>query len=128
MSSASEKDGGWSPGTAMRSCIERAGRLLAPGSQEWLNFLPPDRFPRFFSHGRGPFLFDVDGRRYTDLYCASGALILGHGDPVQAEALADRSSFGATVSFRSTLEIELASWFRERLPFAERTVFFKTGS
>ena len=37
--------------------------------------------PRFMVRGEGPWLYDADGRRYVDLVCSWGPLILGHAHP-----------------------------------------------
>src|SRR5690349_7597615 len=34
-----------------------------------------------FKRGRGAYLWDFDGRRYTDYHAAYGAVLLGHCDP-----------------------------------------------
>jgi 4-aminobutyrate aminotransferase-like enzyme len=37
-------------------------------------------FPAVFARASGPYLWDVDGRRYVDLLCGAGALNYGHND------------------------------------------------
>lgn len=44
--------------------------------------------PLFMDYGRGGYLYDVDGNRYIDYLAAFGALILGHGHPRIAAAVA----------------------------------------
>ncbi|MGW0432522.1 glutamate-1-semialdehyde 2,1-aminomutase [Micromonospora sp. NPDC003197] len=72
--------------------------------------------PRFMVRGAGPWLFDADGRRYVDLVCSWGPLILGHAHPevvaaVQAAA-ADGTSFGTPTPG----EVELATEIVDRTP------------
>ena len=72
--------------------------------------------PRFMVRGTGPWLFDADGRRYVDLVCSWGPLILGHAHPevvaaVQAAA-ADGTSFGTPTPG----EVELATEIVDRTP------------
>src|SRR5215212_6402825 len=43
--------------------------------------------PRFMVSGAGPYLTDADGRRYVDLVCSWGPLILGHAHPVVLDAV-----------------------------------------
>ena len=41
--------------------------------------------PRFMASGSGPWLTDVDGRRYVDLVSSWGPMILGHAHPAVVE-------------------------------------------
>ncbi|MFC7220322.1 glutamate-1-semialdehyde 2,1-aminomutase [Streptomyces polyrhachis] len=54
--------------------------------------------PRFMVSGTGPYLTDADGRRYVDLVCSWGPMILGHARPevtaAAQEAVARGTSFG----------------------------------
>jgi glutamate-1-semialdehyde aminotransferase len=118
----------WVPGEASAEVARAAARHLSPGSQEWTTFLPLERFPQFFERSRGAWLWDPDGRRYVDCYGGGGAVILGHGNEAQLEAMAPYLSSGASVSFRHPIEITIARWLSERLPFVDRVLFFKTGS
>jgi glutamate-1-semialdehyde 2,1-aminomutase len=55
--------------------------------------------PLFFFRGEGPYLYSVEGKRYTDYVGSWGPLILGHGHPEVVEAVcraaSDSTSFGA---------------------------------
>ncbi len=72
--------------------------------------------PRFMARGDGPHLWDADGRRYVDLVCSWGPMILGHAHPgVMAEvheAVAHGSSFGTP----SAGEVLLAEEIVARTP------------
>jgi glutamate-1-semialdehyde 2,1-aminomutase len=45
--------------------------------------------PPFISHGRGGFIYDIDGNRYIDYVQSWGPLILGHADENIEEAVID---------------------------------------
>lgn len=47
-----------------------------------------DGRPRHFAGGRGAYLFDADGDSWIDLDNGRGSVLLGHGDPAVAEAIA----------------------------------------
>jgi diaminobutyrate-2-oxoglutarate transaminase len=47
------------------------------------------RFPRVFARAQGCYLFDEAGQRYTDFFCAAGALNYGHNEPELKQALLD---------------------------------------
>ena len=46
-------------------------------------------FPVVFDRASGPFLYDVDGRRYIDFFCGAGALNYGHNEPRMKQALVE---------------------------------------
>jgi len=79
-------------------------------------FGPVGGTPRFIERGLGPYLFDVDGRRYVDLVCSWGPMILGHAHPAVvtavSRALASGTSFGAATAG----EVELAAEIIARAP------------
>lgn len=61
--------------------------------------------PRFMARGQGCYLHDVDGRRYVDLVCSWGPMILGHAHPEVVGAV--RESVGAGTSFGAPTELEV---------------------
>jgi len=82
-------------------------------------FGPVGGTPRFIERGLGPYLFDVDGRRYVDLVCSWGPMILGHAHPAVvtavSRALASGTSFGAA----TVGEVELAAEIIARAPIEQ---------
>lgn len=102
--------------------------VLAPGSQNWHQFPISAGVPAFFSEARNAAVFDAAGHELIDLYCGSGAIILGHAHPAQVAAVRAALSSGATVSLRHPVELELAEHLVGRVPGATHAAFFKTGS
>jgi glutamate-1-semialdehyde 2,1-aminomutase len=84
--------------------------------------------PIFFQRGRGPMLFDVDGKGYIDYVCSWGPLILGHADPgivrQVMEAVSDGTSFGAPNPY----EVMLARLVVERVPGVEKVRLVNSGT
>ena len=84
--------------------------------------------PVFFERGEGPYLFDVEGRRYVDLVGSWGPLILGHAhhDVVAAvtAAIAGGSTFGAP----SPHELDLARRVVRMVPSIEQVRFVNSGT
>jgi glutamate-1-semialdehyde 2,1-aminomutase len=101
---------------------------LAPGSQNWHQFPISAGVPALFRSADGALLYDLDGREIVDLYCGSGAVILGHANSVQIAAVRAVLDSGATVSLRHPVELELADHLVELTPGARYAAFFKTGS
>ncbi len=84
--------------------------------------------PRFISRAQGPYMWDAEGRRYTDYIGSWGPMILGHGHPavLQAvhEAAADGFSFGAPTE----REIELAEAIIGLVPSVEQVRLVSSGT
>ncbi len=63
--------------------------------------------PRFIARGRGPYVYDVDGREYVDLVCSWGPLLLGHAHPQVIEAVARQVALGTSYGTPTQPEVEL---------------------
>lgn len=72
--------------------------------------------PPFFVKGEGPYLVDTEGRRYVDLVCSWGPLILGHANPGVVEALHGAVDAGTSYGAPTPGEVELAELISERTP------------
>ncbi|GIJ51918.1 glutamate-1-semialdehyde 2,1-aminomutase [Virgisporangium aliadipatigenens] len=77
---------------------------------------------------RGARVVEPGGRELIDLFCGSGAVILGHAHPGQVAAVREAVGSGATVSLRHPREPELAGHLVELCPGATHAALFKTGS
>lgn len=84
--------------------------------------------PIFIARGEGPFLFDIDGRRYLDYIGSWGPMILGHAHPAVIaaiqEALQDGTSFGAPTQRES----ELAELIVQAMPSIEMVRMVSSGT
>src|ERR1700761_6599517 len=52
--------------------------------------------PRFIARGQGPWIWDVDGQRYTDFCSSWGSCILGHAPKPVVAALSKVAKYGLT--------------------------------
>ncbi len=64
--------------------------------------------PRFMVSGSGCWLTDADGRRYVDLVCSWGPLILGHAHPAVIDAVTSAAAQGTSFGTPTPGEVELA--------------------
>jgi glutamate-1-semialdehyde 2,1-aminomutase len=64
--------------------------------------------PRFMASGSGPWLTDVDGRRYVDLVCSWGPLIHGHAHPEIVGAVQKAAALGTSFGTPTAGEVDLA--------------------
>jgi glutamate-1-semialdehyde 2,1-aminomutase len=83
-----------------------------------------------FVRGQGAYLWDADGRRYTDYHAAFGPYLLGHGHPEIEEAVVASIRAGQTLTGTGTTpwEGEAAALLVECVPTLDRVVFTNSGS
>jgi glutamate-1-semialdehyde 2,1-aminomutase len=72
--------------------------------------------PRFMVRGSGPWLFDADGRRYVDLVCSWGPLVLGHAHPEVVAAVQAAAAAGTSFGTPTPGEVDLAAEIVDRTP------------
>ncbi|MFI7076464.1 glutamate-1-semialdehyde 2,1-aminomutase [Micromonospora sp. NPDC049903] len=72
--------------------------------------------PRFMVRGEGPWLHDADGRRYVDLVCSWGPLILGHAHPEVVAAVQAAAAQGTSFGTPTPGEVDLAAEIVARTP------------
>ena len=84
--------------------------------------------PLFIARGEGPYIYDVDGRRYIDYVLSWGPLILGHAHPQVVSALKDAAERGISYGAPTALETELAKRVVEAVPSIEMVRFVNSGT
>ncbi len=84
--------------------------------------------PLVFSHGEGPYLFDIDGNRLIDYYCGMGAMVLGHTPHSVQQAVKDQVDKGILYAGQSEVEFEAARILCQYSPSAQRIRFGSSGS
>jgi glutamate-1-semialdehyde 2,1-aminomutase len=112
----------------MTPSLELRHSVLVPGAQDYLRFSESAEFPAFVRSSKGAHLVSMEGTLITDLYCGSGAVILGHGDKQQVDYLRRNLDHGASVSLRHPIELSVALKLHSLIPGVDRWMFFKTGS
>jgi glutamate-1-semialdehyde 2,1-aminomutase len=84
--------------------------------------------PRFMAEGSGPWITDVDGRRYVDLVGSWGPLILGHAHPAVVDAVTAAARRGLSFGAPTEGELDLAEEIRDRMPPVERVRLVNSGT
>lgn len=108
---------------------ERACRSLVGGVNSPVRaFRAVGGTPRFIRKATGPYLFDVDGRRYVDLICNWGATIVGHAHPAVVEAVQRAATDGLSFGACCAAEVELAERIIAALPSIEQLRFVSSGT
>ncbi|HEY8532599.1 MAG TPA: glutamate-1-semialdehyde 2,1-aminomutase [Micromonospora sp.] len=102
---------------ASQGLFDRARTLIPGGVNSPVRaFRAVGGTPRFMVRGSGPWLFDADGRRYVDLVCSWGPLILGHAHPEVVAAVQETAARGMSFGTPTEGEVELAAEIVARTP------------
>src|SRR3954464_13827224 len=115
--------------TRSRELFARAVDLLPGGVDSPVRaFRAVGGDPLFFESGKGAYLYDVDGNRYTDFVLSWGPLVLGHAHPRVVDAISDTATRGTSFGAPSPLELELATLVREAFPTMQLVRFVSSGT
>jgi glutamate-1-semialdehyde 2,1-aminomutase len=108
----------------------RRARAVTPGgvSSPVRAFRSVGGEPRVMVRGDGPYVWDADGRRYVDLICSWGPLLLGHAHPEVVDAVARVAASGTSFGAPSPPEIELAEHIVARVPPVEQVRLVSSGT
>ncbi len=84
--------------------------------------------PLFMQRGEGPFIFDVDGNRYTDHVLSWGPLIFGHAPARIIEAVTDAAKRGTSFGASTEAEVRLAQRIVAAVPSVEKVRLVSSGT
>jgi glutamate-1-semialdehyde 2,1-aminomutase len=113
--------------TPTSAALMRQAALSMPGGNtRTTNFHPP--YPVVIARGDGPWLWDVDGRRYVDLFCNGLSLIHGNNHAPAREAILSAIERGMAWPGASREQITFATLLRDRIPTMQRLRFTNSGS
>ncbi len=84
--------------------------------------------PYFVARAEGPYVFDVEGRRYLDFVQSYGAIILGHAHPAVTEAVAKAAADGTSYGAPTQREVLLAELIAEAAPGVEQVRLTSSGT
>jgi len=104
----------------------RAAGALPGGNTRTTSFHPP--YPVVIERADGPWLWDVDQRRYLDLFCNGLSLIHGNNFPPARAAISDAISRGTAWSGTSRDQIAYAELLRDRIDALQLLRFTNSGS
>lgn len=109
--------------------FEQACKFIAGGVNSPVRaFTNVQSQPKFISHGKGAYIFDIEGNAYIDYVQSWGPLLFGHCDKdIQKacyKALKKGSSFGAP----TLLETELAKLILTDFPHLDKIRFVSSGT
>lgn len=110
-------------------CWKAAQRYLAGGVNSPVrSFRAVGGHPFFVDRGDGPYLWDVEGRRYLDFVGSWGAAILGHRPPAVLRAVGQALRKGTAFGTPTPAETEMACAVCEAVPSMEQVRFVSSGT
>lgn len=84
--------------------------------------------PFFVLRGKGPYIFDEEGRSYIDYIQSYGAVIHGHADTRITQAMNTAAILGSTFGAPTLGEVLLAELICERVPGCEMVRLTSSGT
>jgi glutamate-1-semialdehyde 2,1-aminomutase len=84
--------------------------------------------PYFVARAEGAYVYDVEGRRYTDYVQSWGASILGHAHPAVVDAVQRAAAHGTSYGAPTEREVLLAEAIRARVPSCEKVRLVSSGT
>ena len=84
--------------------------------------------PYVVARAEGPYVYDVEGRRYIDLVQSYGAVILGHAHPAVTAALAAAARDGTSYGAPTPREMKLAETIGARVASCEQVRLMNSGT
>jgi len=114
-----------------QALYKKAKRMI-PGGTQLLSKRPemflPEQLPSYYSRAKGAEVWDLDGRKYTDMsYMGIGACILGYADADVDTAVKEAIEAGSMCTLNCPEEVELAELLCELHPWAEMVRYARTG-
>ena len=110
------------PGVKAKSLIERDSKVV---SQSY-----PRGYPFVMDHGKGVYVWDVDGNKFLDFAAGIAVNSTGHSHPAVVKAIQEQAEKFIHISsdFYHPRWIELSEYLNRIAPFEEDAVIFVTNS
>lgn len=110
---------------------ETAKRLIPGGTQLFskrAEMFSPRLWPAYYEKAKGCEIWDLDGRRYTDMSLMGvGSGILGYADDDVDKMVKNAIDAGTMTTLNCAEEVELAEMLLEIHPWAEKVRYARTG-
>ncbi len=105
---------------------EKAAKYLPGGSTREAQYFDP--YPIFINHGKGHYIYDVDGNEYLDFVINATSLILGHSHPGIVDRLKIQANKGTAFSGPIEDLINLSEILCDRIPSLDTLRFTNSGT
>ncbi len=115
--------------TTNESLFERAQAVIPGGVNSPVRaFGSVGGRPYFVERGEGPFVYDVEGKRYIDFVQSYGPSILGHAHPAILAAINDAASRGTSYGAPTENEVRIAEEMCGRVAGMEMVRLVSSGT
>ena len=84
--------------------------------------------PLFLQRGQGAYVWDADGKRYTDYVGSWGPMIVGHCHPEVVKAVQEAAAQGLGFGAPTAVELEMAELLCKLLPSLEMVRLVSSGT
>ena len=109
--------------------FERSCRVIPGGVNSSIRaFKAVGGTPYIVERAEGPYVWDVEGRRYIDLVQSYGAIILGHAHPAVTAAVCAAAADGTSYGAPTPGEMLLAEAMTERVASCEMVRLMNSGT
>jgi len=109
--------------------FERAKRVIPGGVNSPVRaFRAVGGTPRFITRAQGAYLWDANGKQYTDYIVSWGPMILGHGHPAVLEAVQKAVTEGLSFGAPTEREVELAEEILKLMPSMDMVRLVSSGT
>ncbi|MEE2611175.1 MAG: aminotransferase class III-fold pyridoxal phosphate-dependent enzyme, partial [Pseudomonadota bacterium] len=109
--------------------FERAQQVIPGGVNSPVRaFKAVGGSPVFMARGKGPYLYDSEGKSYIDYVGSWGPMILGHADPDVVLAVQTTVENGLSFGAPTVAETEMAELICEAMPSIEQVRMVNSGT
>ena len=117
------------PGADNRAWFDRARRVIPGGVDSPVrSFASVGGTPYTVVRGQGPYVWDVEGRRYLDMVQSYGAVLLGHAHPAVVAAVSEAVAGGTTFGAPTPGEVLLAEHICDAVAGCEQVRLVSSGT
>jgi glutamate-1-semialdehyde 2,1-aminomutase len=106
--------------------LERARQVMPGGVPA--TYAMPDEVACVMAYGAGSYVYDLEGKRYSDYVLGSGPMIVGHRHPHVMAALEQQLSRGTHFYTLTEPVIELCEMLVAAIPCAEQVKLVSSGA
>ncbi|GMV31835.1 MAG: glutamate-1-semialdehyde 2,1-aminomutase [Rhodanobacteraceae bacterium] len=115
--------------TSNHALFEQARHLMPGGVNSPVRaFKSVGGEPFFTARADGPYLWDVEGKRYVDYVGSWGPMIVGHNHPLVREAVAQAIQDGLSFGTPCPAEVTMAETLTRLLPSVEMVRMVNSGT
>lgn len=112
-----------------KSAFDAAKKLIPGGVDSPVRaYKSVDNKPPFIDHGKGCYIYDIEGNKYIDFVQSWGPLIFGHCDKDIQNAIINSTKKGVSFGAPTLSETNLAKLILDEFKFIDKIRFVNSGT